>query len=85
MQQADPSDSLAAGEPQGHSGHGLNRPFAFPSITSPGNAVIVLASALPLKLERVYWVDGAKLVVPLGGGEPDPCAIVSYTNTHPEI
>lgn len=43
VQQADPSDSLAAGEPQGHSGHGLCRHFALPSITSPGKAVIALA------------------------------------------
>lgn len=61
VQQWVPSDSPAAGEPQGHSGHGLNRPLALPSITSPGNAVIALASALPSKLERVYWADEVKL------------------------
>lgn len=61
VQQPGPGDSLAAGEPQGHSGHVLNSSFALPSITSPGNAVIALASALPLKLERVSWGDGVKL------------------------
>lgn len=79
LQQTDPSEKSRCRRASGTLRPGLNRPFALPSITSLWLHWHQLCLWSWKGFTGVMEWDW--LVVPLGGGEPDLCVIVSYTNT----